>query len=158
MASFNSQAQHLIHWESLLKSSQCRSFSEVHSASPRRAGKLLSHLFVPRTTGPDKKESNSALKREWKKYDGSGLLSTLTPLITSLMSSDLSAYTVQDMWNCLEDILVSSIDLHAPLTTTPKPTKSKPLMLNPLIKMKLNNIFYQLNNDCDYESPIREKQ
>ena len=46
---------------------------------------------------PDKKESNSALKREWKKYDGSGLLSTLTPLITSLMSSDLSAYTVQDI-------------------------------------------------------------
>ena len=68
------------------------------------------------------------------------------------MSSDLSAYTVQDMWNCLEDILVSSIDLHAPLTTTPKPTKSKPLMLNPLIKMKLNKRKRLLKYNRDHNS------
>ena len=44
---------------------------------------------------PGKKESNSALKRDWKNYEGSGLLSTLTPSITSLMSSDLSAFVWQ---------------------------------------------------------------
>ena len=67
LASFNSQAQHLIHWESLLKSSQCRSFSKAHSASPRRAGKLLSHLFVPRTTGPNNTCYDKLVLRQFSK-------------------------------------------------------------------------------------------
>ena len=38
----------LEHWHSPLKPSQRQSFSQVHSASPRRAGGLSSTLFVPR--------------------------------------------------------------------------------------------------------------
>jgi hypothetical protein len=65
----------------------------------------------------------------------SGLQLHLLPLIISLMSiHDLAVFTVQDTWNCLEDVLVNAIDKHAPLAHSSRIFSKKSLMQIPLSK------------------------
>ena len=78
------------------------------------------------------------MKRNWKNYESAGLVSHATPMLSSLLNvHDLNNFSVQETWNCLEDILVNSIDLFAPLALPPHSFK-KSFMASNFIKSKLN--------------------
>ena len=115
------------------------------------------HLLVIATLQfkANKKDGNYIQKRDWKNYKGSGLQSFLSPLIVSLMAVQyLMLFSVQDMWNCLENILVNAIEKHAPLSYAPKTVPKKSLMSNSFIKSKLNTRKRLLKYNKDHNTCI----
>ena len=108
-----------------------------------------------------KNEKNCILKRCWSNYDSTGLSLHLTPLLTSLLNvHDLENFTVQETWNCLEDVLVSSIDLFAPLELTTKSFVKKSLLSSKVIKNKINKRkrllrFNQIHNSTVHFAEIK---
>ena len=102
-----------------------------------------------------KKDNTCTPKRNWKNYNSSCLQLHLLPLIMSLMSAnDLAIFTVQDTWNCLEDVLVNAIDKLAPLTNPSRNLSKKSLMSNSFIKSKLNKRKRLLKHNKDHNTNI----